>query len=474
MLFSHPVFLFLFLPGFLALYFIFPKSLRNFLLLIASLFFYTWGEDKIVLIMLFSTAMDFGCGLIIDKGWRKLGLGLSLVANLSLLGVFKYFNFAFDNFHALLDFLGVADPFYHSIPQIALPIGISFYTFQTLSYSIDVYRGEVKASRNFLEFGAYVTMFPQLVAGPIVRYSTIQAQLKSRTISVDGFSIGVKRFVVGLAKKMLIANSCAQVADIVFEFGPAEVSTGWAWIGILAYSLQIYFDFSGYSDMAIGLGRMLGFNFLENFNYPYVAKSIQDFWRRWHISLSTWFRDYLYISLGGNRLGSTRTYVNLVIVFAVTGLWHGASWNFVVWGLFHGTFLILERAGGGELLKKLPSLVRHLYVLLMVVVGWVFFRADTLEAALGYLNTMFSYNAGYVPANQYIAFFNANRLILTAGLLGCFFAMPSYNFIQQRVSIYIGAAKAQALEYVATLLLFLLTLTFVAADSYNPFIYFRF
>jgi len=424
--------------------------------------------------MLFSAIVDFGCGRIIESGRKKLGLSISILTNLSLLGVFKYFNFAFENFHSLLDWLNISAVNLHSVPTIALPIGISFYTFQTMSYSIDVYRGEVKASRNFVEFATYVTMFPQLVAGPIVRYSTIREQLRSKNISLDNFSIGVKRFIVGLAKKMIIANSCASVADMVFEFGASDLSFYWAWVGIVAYALQIYFDFSGYSDMAIGLGKMLGFSFLENFNYPYISKSIQEFWRRWHISLSTWFRDYLYISLGGNRYGNARTYLNLVIVFAVTGLWHGASWNFVVWGLFHGSFLILERKGLLKFLERLPSFFGHLYVLSVVLVGWVFFRADDFPSAITFLGKMVSFDAGNNSVNSYLLFFNQNGLFVLALVLGFIFSTPIYNRIIQFCDSIIGISYAKTIEQILLVLLFVVTLTFVAVDSYNPFIYFRF
>lgn len=424
--------------------------------------------------MLFSAVVDFGCGQLIEKGWRKLGLTTSIIANLTLLGVFKYFNFGFENYRALLNWLEISSAGLQSVPTIALPIGISFYTFQTMSYSIDVYRGEVKASKNFIEFGTYVTLFPQLVAGPIVRYATIQEQLKTKNLSVDNFSIGIKRFVIGLAKKMIIANSCASVADMVFDFSPSDLSTLWAWTGIIAYALQIYFDFSGYSDMAIGLGKMLGFDFLENFNYPYISKSIQEFWRRWHISLSTWFRDYLYISLGGNRRGNARTYLNLVVVFAVTGLWHGASWNFVFWGLFHGSFLILERVGLTHFLERVPSICRHIYVLLVVLVGWVFFRADDFTSAVIYLSKMVVYAPGTESVNSYLTFFGFNGLTILGVALGLVFSTPIYTKMREQFASTLGHTISNSFEHILLVLLFVITLTFVAADSYNPFIYFRF
>ncbi|MGB0177282.1 MAG: MBOAT family O-acyltransferase [Owenweeksia sp.] len=424
----------------------------------------------IVLIMLLSAVIDFSCGLIISKGRRKTGLWLSIFSNLAILGFFKYFNFTFDNLGYLLHTLGVEATWVRELPLIMLPIGVSFYTFQTMSYTIDVYRGKVQASRRFIEFATYVTMFPQLVAGPIVRYAEIQKQLVKKNLSWAGFSVGVERFIIGLAKKVLIANTFATIADDIFRQNTADLSSSYAWLGIIAYTFQIYFDFSGYSDMAIGLGRMLGFHFPENFNFPYISKSIREFWRRWHITLSAWFRDYLYISLGGNRKGSGRTYLNLVIVFFVTGLWHGASWNFVIWGLFHGLFMIIERGGTGKILVTLPKVIQHLYALLVVVVGWVFFRVEHISDAWLYLGKMFWPSSGSGSVVSYLDFFHLNWRTGFFLVVATIFSVP----LLSRVKPHSFSEKRQAFRVFWMLLLFALSLLYIGADTYNPFIYFRF
>ena len=469
MVFSSSLFLFLFLPVFLAAYFLASKSLKNGTLLIFSLIFYTWGENKLVILLLFSTLVDFCSGLLITRGWKKTGLYLSIATNLGLLGFFKYSNFAFENFRS---FLSLFD--FHStlleIPHIALPIGISFFTFQTMSYTIDVYRGNVKACTNFFDFAAYVSMFPQLVAGPIVRYSVIALELKNRRHDKGNLHSGIERFCIGLVKKVVVANSMAAFADDVFSFDAHDLSSGIAWLGIFAYSLQIYFDFSGYSDMAIGLGRMMGFRFLENFNYPYIARNIQDFWRRWHISLSTWFRDYLYISLGGNRISPIRTYINLIIVFFITGLWHGSSWNFVVWGLFHGLFLILERVGLSKILVRLHPIFQHMYLILIVLVGWVFFRADNLEYAMNYVIKMFSFSDGSAVAKSYITYFHYNTYTLLTMVVAIIFSSPATSTLKK----FLLENGNYWVYYFLLFLAVMLSVAFISVDSYNPFIYFRF
>ncbi len=349
MLFSSPVFLFGFLPLLLVFYFLCPKSLRNVLLLLASLWFYAWGEPSLVVLMLISTAMNYGLGCWVDvtreRPASKWILAFAVALNLSFLVYYKYAGFLIDSLNSLLAFVGTPSL---GRPEVTLPIGISFYTFQAMSYVIDVYRGQAQAERNPINVALYIALFPQLIAGPIVRYTDVAAQIKVRSIDRDSFAYGIQRFIVGLGKKMLIANSAASVADAAFEIPDNQLSLAVAWLGILCYTVQIYFDFSGYSDMAIGLGRMFGFKFLENFNYPYIAKSVTDFWRRWHISLSTWYRDYLYIPLGGNRCAPWRVSLNLMIVFVLCGLWHGASWNFAIWGIYHGSFLMLERGRLGR------------------------------------------------------------------------------------------------------------------------------
>ena len=365
--------------------------------------------------------------------------------------------------------------------NIILPVGISFYTFQSMSYTIDVYRGEVKATRNFLDFACYVTMFPQLVAGPIVRYRDVALQLIDRVVTVPGFASGVRRFVIGLAKKILIANIVARAADDIFAILPADLTPALAWLGIICYTLQIYFDFSGYSDMAIGLGRMFGFDFLENFNYPYISQSIQEFWRRWHISLSTWFRDYLYIPLGGSRKGNARTYFNLVTVFFLCGLWHGAAWNFVVWGLFHGLFLVLERMGLASFLKRIPMPLRHLYALSVAVVGWVFFRAESLSQAVSFLGSMFFIHSGD-PLRQPLGMYVHPELILAiaAGFIGSAPILPrAVKKIRQKVVENESSRPwLGGLFCTATVSGIIVLMIFVgmrlASGSHNPFIYFRF
>lgn len=470
MVFSSSYFLFMFLPLVFLIYFIAPGKYKNLILTIASIYFYAFGEKYLVLLMLTSAVVDYRCALLIEQGKRGMGLGISLTFNLLSLGFFKYFNFTFDNFEALLSLFNIHSAFFEKLPQIALPIGISFYTFQTMSYTIDVYRGEVKANRNFIDFLAFVTMFPQLVAGPIVRYIDIQKQLNNKQISLLNFTLGSERFIIGLAKKMLIANTFAGIADEIFSQNISDISTLYAWLGVVAYAIQIYFDFSGYSDMAIGLGKMMGFTFLENFNYPYISKSIQDFWRRWHISLSTWFRDYLYIPLGGNKKGTYRTYFNLFIVFFVTGLWHGASWNFIVWGLFHGLFLIIERIGFNRTLAKLWTPLQHLYTIFVVLIGWVYFRAPDLKFANQYIIKMFDCTVGNISILYKINFFKIGYDTFFFGFLAILFSIPIYkhfdNILNKRIFLIVRP--------LVFILLLLICIVYIAADSYNPFIYFKF
>lgn len=471
MVFSSTIFLFLFLPLVLLGYYLLPKKAKTFFLFIASLIFYAWGEDVLVFVMLFSCIVDFQAGKLIERGWRKTGLWLSVVTNISLLGCFKYFNFTFDNINSLASYFGYQGILFENIPTILLPIGISFYTFQTLSYTIDVYRGKVSANHNFIDFAAYVTMFPQLVAGPIVRYADINKQLKNRVLSWGKFYEGSERFIIGLAKKVLIANTFASVVDAIYEAPLEHVSSELMWLAAIAYTFQIYFDFSGYSDMAIGLGKMFGFDFLENFNYPYVARSIRDFWRRWHISLSTWFRDYVYISLGGNRRGALRTYVNLFLVFFVTGLWHGASWNFVVWGLFHGFFIVLERVGFDTILKVLGRPIQHAYTLLVVVVGWVLFRIEDLEAAGCYLYYMFlEPTTGDMNVSDQLMYFQFNDKTWVFLIIAILLSTPIYNILMWPIKKY----KIPLIKPLFLVILFMLSIIYVGSESYNPFIYFRF
>lgn len=479
MIFSSIVFLFYFLPLTLIVYFLTPSRLKNLILLVFSLFFYAWGEGAYVLLMLGVIALNYGGALVIGRlqaanRSARLVLAVTIVANLAVLGYYKYAGFLVENVNTLLTALAIPPL---EIPQTPLPIGISFFTFQAVSYLIDVYRKDAAASRSFIKVGLYIALFPQLIAGPILRYIDIEAQITERKITRERLAYGIRRFTVGLGKKVLIANNVALVADRIFALELQDLSTDLSWLGIIAYTLQIYFDFSGYSDMAVGLGAMFGFRIIENFNYPYIANSIRDFWRRWHISLSTWFRDYLYIPLGGNRVGKFRTYLNLYIVFFVTGLWHGASWNFVLWGLLHGTFLVIERLGFDRVIRRWWPPLQHLYVLLVVMCGWVLFRALTLEGALGYLGTMFSLRARspLQPLDLYIS--NEGWIALALGIL---FSAPLQGL---GMSLLRPAVEGRSLvmrqgvfllQFVAIALVFLLVVLSLSSSAYNPFIYFRF
>ncbi len=412
MLFNSTVFLFLFLPAVLATYLAATAVVRarnaprigmrvlNGLLLVFSLVFYTWTESYLVFVMLGSTTLDYVCGRLLARqahnGPRPARdrwiLACSIGGNLAVLGLFKYLDFGVGVFGDALAGLGLRSSAIDFGVQLTLPLGISFYTFQSMSYTIDVFRGRVDATRSFIDFACYVTMFPQLIAGPIIRYADIARSLARRNLDAALFASGVQRFVYGLGKKLLIADTLARSADVTFASGAlaaGTLSTGAAWIGLVCYTLQIYFDFSGYSDIAIGLGRMLGFRFIENFRHPYASKSFREFWRRWHISLSTWFRDYLYIPLGGNRRSAARTFANLAIVFLLCGLWHGASWHFIVWGALHGVVLFVERTSFGRFLKGLWRPVRHAYLLGTVMLSWVVFRCNSVEHAWGYLGVLF-------------------------------------------------------------------------------------
>ncbi len=467
MVFSSLYFLFVFLPLAFLLYFITPVKYRNYVLLLESLFFYSFGEGKLVSILLFSSVFNYYVAKWIQKE-RKKGIILSLVVNLGILFLFKYLNFTLSNIIWICGLLHLQCPLH--ILNIILPIGISFYTFQALSYCIDVYYGRVEPTQKYINFATYLCMFPQLVAGPIVRYTDIEKQMDDRHAKLDRIASGVERFIIGLGKKVLIANTMAGVADGIFEMQVDDLSSSIAWVGILAYTFQIFFDFSGYSDMAIGLGRIFGFEFLENFNYPYIAKSIKDFWRRWHISMSSWFKDYVYIPLGGNRLGNMRTYINLTIVFIVTGFWHGASWHFIAWGLFHGFFLVVERIGFGKVLEKIPVVFQHLYTLLVVTIGWVFFRSDSTTQAFCYIKKLFSFSSG----NQEVVWraeLLLNSLVIVTFLLATFFSLP---FAKKWLERNANHTFIQWGWMVLLIMIFVSSVVFINSSGYNPFIYFRF
>ena len=478
MVFSSTVFLFLFLPVALGLYFLSPGRFKNHVLLACSLFFYAWGEKAFVLVMLATILVNYAYGLLIDRfrGERrsKIILGIAVATNLGFLISFKYANFLTDNLNHLLTFIGAGT--LHLAP-VHLPIGISFFTFQAISYVIDVSRGDVPVQRNLVRMALYKSLFPQLIAGPIVRYREVAGEIVHRVVSLTGFAEGVRRFIAGLAKKMLIANTLAGPADAIFALPPGQLTTGLAWLGVACYTLQLYFDFSGYSDMAIGLGRMFGFHFGENFNYPYVAKSITEFWRRWHISLSTWFRDYLYIPLGGNRVSEARTYFNLAIVFFLCGLWHGASWNFIVWGLFHGVLLIVERLGLSSLLARAWAPLRHLYVVLLVMTGWVFFRAPTLSMSVDCIAAMLGQAHGEAIDQHAGMYLNAEVVLtLIIGAVGATPVLPAVRAAVAAITERMGAARHAVciVEVALYSLILLLSTVSLASGTHNPFIYFRF
>lgn len=467
MVFSSPTFLGLFLPGLLLLY-IFSRY-RSLTLLLGSLLFYSWGEPKAVLIMLAVIVINYLGAMLIGNaagkgktGQAKILLAVCIALNLGVLIVYKYLSFAIVNLNLLTQPLG----FSINDPRIPLPIGISFYIFQTISYLIDVYRREVEPQKNIISFALYVSLFPQLIAGPIVRYKTIAEDIVNRNIDMENVSAGLQRFSFGLAKKVLIADYMAAIADAIYARPVAEIPAFFCWFGAVAYMLQIYYDFSGYSDMAIGLGRLFNFRFLENFDFPYSAVSVQDFWRRWHISLSTWFRDYLYIPLGGSRCSVWRTYLNLMIVFFLCGLWHGAAWNFIVWGIYQGIGLIVERVGFKNVLERIPRVICNIYVLFFALIGWVIFRAPTMEYAGAYLKNMFCGNqAAAVPDFIYSLDFMTISNILVI-LAGTFFAYPLASRIFARLNYHVRVW--------ITFVLFFVAFIFALTSRYSPFIYFRF
>lgn len=464
MLFSSTIFLFLFLPIVLGLYYILPNRFRNFLLLLASLFFYTWGEQKLVVLIVASTLVDYTAAIIIDKGFKKTGLYFSVLFNLSMLIYFKYASFAFENLNSLLEFLSIDTVKLDSLLYVSLPIGISFYTFQTMSYTIDVYRGNVKANYKLIDFACYVTLFPQLIAGPIIKYKEVEKQLVKRSFSLQQFSDGISRFIIGLAKKVIIANNCAFFVDAIFLLPVSELDLLTAWLGVIAFTIQVYFDFSGYSDMAIGLGKMFGFDFLENFNYPYISRSISEFWRRWHISLSSWFKDYVYIPLGGSRVSEIRTYVNLVSVFFITGLWHGSKWTYVLWGLTHGMFMLIEKAFLSKLLSKY-KILSHCYMILALLVSFPIFRCESVPEAFSYIGKMFSFN--FNSNIEYINFYFTTEVKL-ALFTGVIFSMPVFVFFEEKFLTKPVVKKTFLIS------VFLLSIVYVSISTYNPFIYFRF
>ena len=471
MVFSSIEFIFYFLPVVLLVYYLVPKGAKNVVLLIASLLFYAWGAPNFICIFIASMICNFmitnKMHRTLEEKARKGWLAASLVLNIGILAYFKYMNFFVDNLNTLLQ---LAHHNTLDIARIALPIGISFFTFQSISYTVDVYRKVTEPLRHWYDYMLYISLFPQLIAGPIIRYNTIAEQLVSRDITMEDRVAGFYRFAIGLGKKVLIANTVAVVADEVFAMDYGVMSSGTAWIGILAYTFQIYFDFSGYSDMAIGIGRMLGFRFSENFNVPYISQSISEFWRRWHITLGGFMKEYLYIPLGGNRISAKRTYFNLTVVFFISGLWHGASWTFVLWGLFHGLFLILDRLFMLDLLKKAGRLPSILLTFLVVVLGWVLFRAETVSAAFGYYKALFAFRGGLttVLTPQFVLFF---------ALAVVFSFLPVLKIGDRWMERVFGGVYSKRMAvglFLIAIMLFFLSVGTLAVTDFNPFIYFRF
>ncbi len=486
MIFSSFVFLFFFFIITVGLYYILPKFLRNFLLVVTSLVFYAWGEPIYVLIMIFSILFNWIIGLCLEKVKtnnkkkseeaianfqesnkhsiaEKILIIICCVVNLGALSFFKYTNFFIENINSLTSFS-------IELFEIVLPIGISFYTFQTLSYVIDVYWGNVKVQKNLIDFATFVTMFPQLIAGPIVRYSDVEKQLKVRNETSEMVANGILRFIIGLGKKVLLANKAGAIWDMVYSEIGGGINVSLAWIGAIAFSFQIYFDFSGYSDMAIGLGKMFGFEFPENFNYPYISSSITEFWRRWHITLSSWFREYVYIPLGGNRKGKGRQILNLLIVWCLTGFWHGASWNFILWGFYFFVLLMIEKLFLLKLFKKIPKLITHIYSLFFIIIGWVIFSCTKLSEIGTYLKSMFS---GPLVSSKSMYILSTNAILFIIMIVAAT-PLPKifFNYLSKKMNMSEGLCFA--FKATTCMFIFILCIAYLTGDSYNPFLYFRF
>jgi alginate O-acetyltransferase complex protein AlgI len=491
MIFSTPLFLFVFLPIFIIFCFIFKKSLRNLFLIVCSLLFYAWGEPKYVFLLIISIFANYLFSLLIDSSQHhqkrlnsRFWLGLALVVNLAFLGCFKYVGFLSDSWNLFTGILNL-HLFSFPVPQWHFPLGISFFTFSAISYVVDIYRREAQFEKNPIYLALYISFFPKLLAGPIVQYRQMKDQMKNRSVSSEKLTYGIKRFVIGLAKKVLVANTLGGVADQIFALSPGQLTMATSWLGCICYTLQIYFDFAGYSDMAIGIAKMAGFDFFENFNYPYISQSIQEFWRRWHISLSNWFRDYLYIPLGGNRRARIRVYFNLMIVFLLCGLWHGAAKTFIVWGAWHGIFITLENAGFSRILKKTWALFRHLYLLFIVMIGWVIFRSDSLHFMVGYLKAMFGLSPGTAPTPALSQYINT-QFILILFIAIAFSApiVPQIYDLKDKLliifkkensvsSIFMGLGWP-VFEILLLSSLLVLSIMAISSSLNNPFIYFKF
>ena len=466
MVFSSSVFIFLFIPLVLFFYFIADQKYKNYVLLAFSIIFYLFGGPEYLLLLISVVFIDYIGAILIEKtNHRKLFFILTIAFNIGTLFYFKYTGFFLRNINDLFNLK-------LNVPEIILPIGISFYTFQAMSYVIDVYRKKVELQKNFFTLLLYVSLFPQLVAGPIVRYETIEKELKVRKTTFDDFCYGIERFILGFTKKIIIANQLGKLADVIF--GTASISSPIAFLGGLAYMFQIYFDFSAYSDMAIGLGRIFGFKFLENFNFPYISKSITEFWRRWHISLSTWFRDYVYIPLGGNKKGVRRQIMNMFVVWALTGFWHGAEWNFIIWGLYYFIFLFLEKYVLKKVLEKIPSVFLHLYTLIIVYIGWVIFRCDNLNSLTNFFKSLFSFNITETSLNELSVYIESYWVYF---ILAFIFQMPVYYKAVEKIDKIKNKNVKNfltAMRYLFLIGIFIISIMFLAYSNYNPFIYFRF
>lgn len=469
MLFSSITFLFLFLPIMLAVYYIAPPQWKNLLLLAGSLIFYAWGEPVYIILMILSILLNYFCGMDIEnksenEAKEKRSLVFAITVNIVLLVFFKYFGFLVESTNTLF---GISIPY----RELALPIGISFYTFQEISYIVDVYRGKVKAQQSLVKYALYVSMFPQLVAGPIVCYGDIEKQLTERKISGRKLGQGAMLFIIGLSKKAVLANTLGKIFEEISSTSASNLTVLMAWLGCITYAFQIYFDFSGYSDMAIGLGRMFGFEFKKNFDVPYISKSITEFWRRWHISLSSWFREYVYIPLGGNHVTISRNIVNLLIVWMLTGMWHGAAWNFIVWGIYYGVVLVLEKYVWGAIVDRWPSVLQHIYALVLVLVGWVFFFSPSLGAALRYLFAMVGGGAGFASKEVFF-------VILTHWLFYLLAVIGSTTIGSRLLRAILNVSENHTVRTVIMLIVFFgmlaISVAYLIADTYNPFLYFRF
>ncbi len=466
MVFSSQIFLFLFLPVCLIFYYVLPKTFRNAVLLLFSILFYAWGEVQYLWLIFFSVIINYILGILIARpNKQRLILTIGIVINLSLLLFYKYLGFFAGIFHIHLP---------ENLKNIVLPLGISFYTFHSISYLIDIYRKKAVAQKNVFKMGLYIINFPQLVAGPIIRYHDVEKQLNSRLHTFNRFINGASLFSIGLAKKVILANTLGEMVDAMFSANMNYLNSLIIWIGVLAYTLQIYFDFSGYSDMAIGLGRMFGFEFRQNFNFPYISKNIKEFWRRWHISLSSWFRDYVYIPLGGNKGSNARTAVNLFAIFVLCGLWHGASATFLIWGLYHGAFLALERSPFGKKMKTLPALFQNLYMWIVVMVGWVFFRSDNLKVAIQIIKKMFDFSTPEFISIDVKSYINSYFIFILITALLFALKLPHRLYFHLIRHQLLNPHVLRSIGYLLLLIILIISIADVVSNNYNPFIYFRF